>query len=572
MKKLPLDLPIYPFLASVMPVLLYYNTQAVSEVPPDALLLPCLTVIAITVVSYLLPCLVLAKLDRPTGKSTDLIQIWAFCSALLWTTFFSLSFAIELNGLAVAFNLPISLGTMALLMPYLFLSLFVLALVPLYKRTWLPQFTSAMHRFFLLAFLVQVASTTWYFLGSEFIIKPAVEKVQRQEILNRSFPSSPPPQTPPITSVPSSPPAQTPLIAAGSASISKPDIYYIVLDEMASSEVLARYLKYDDSWFRKALEERGFLVTKNSLSNYPITRLSIASSLNMMYLDGFVDITGKDSPDLTTTAVLMRNSAVANVLKKRGYQYIHIDSGAPPSNSSDIANRVVHCGFVDQFYDKLLRSTLMALSPQAMTWLSQHMRETVLNQFAASGKIAAEPERTGNVFVFSHILCPHEPFIFDANGNPTWNEGSRCDSHCWTEDTVTAYVNQAKFAQKKTIATIDSIIESSHKKGQKPLIIVQGDHGTHCSDYISSSSPSSQLLHERYGILNAYLVPDQIRSQLKEDTEPVNTFRIVLRSLFDLDLPNLEHRQIYSTYQRPFDFKDVSVVELKIVKDDRNGL
>lgn len=101
-------------------------------------------------------------------------------------------------------------------------------------------------------------------------------------------------------------------------------------------------------------------------------------------------------------------------------------------------------------------------------------------------------------------------------------------------------------------------MKSPRYKRTKPLIIIQGDHGTHCSDYLSRDNPSDELLHERYGILNAYLVPGQIREQLNDETEPVNTFRIILRTLFDLNLPDLNHRQMYATYEKAFNFTDVT--------------
>lgn len=547
MKQLRIDIPFYPFMAATVPVLLYFNTQAVTEVPADALLLPCAAVLATTCIIYALPCIVLrlakplSELDKqnPTDVAFDWIQIWALWSALAWMMLFSLSFCIELNGLCTAFNLPFNpLPIMPALLPYVFLLLIALAMIPIFARRSLAGVSSTISHLFTLFLLMQIGATAWYFTRAEFMIKPKTEAIQQAEILNIT----------PRNITPRN-------ITLSSAN--PPDIYYIILDEMASSDVLAQYVNYDDAWFRKALDERGFFVTRNSRSNYPLTRLSLSSSLNMIYLDKFADVTGANSPDLTTTAVLMRNHTVGKVLKKNNYEYIHIDSSVPPSNGSDISDRLIHCGYLDQFSERLIRSTLLALSPQAMATLRQHTRETILQQFAASCQIAAETPHSKSLFVFNHILCPHEPFLFDADGKPVFNEGSRLHSH-WSKDTIAAYAAQAKFAQTKTIATIDSILSASRQHGRKPLIIIQGDHGTHCSDYVSSSKPSTDLLHERFGILNAYLVPDEIRSQLTDQTAPVNSFRIVLRTLFDLNLPNLEEKQIYATYERPFAFKDVS--------------
>ena len=525
-----------------MPVLLYYNTQAVMEVPADALFVPCAAVVVVTLILYLLPCLAISLLAKTRRWNTstieiELCQVLAICVSLAWLTFFSLSFCIEINGLCTAFHWRCNvLSASSAILPYLFLLALVAALVPIFKRPWLPVVTSLLNQAFTMLLLMQLAVTTYFVSRTELALKPSIQALQQSQVLS-----------------------------AGSAPRStigkrvKPDIYYIILDEMASSSVLSRYANYDDSWFRRALENRGFFVTRNSLSNYPLTRLSISSSLNMMYLTKLTSIAEREPADLAPTAVLVRNNAVGSLLRAHGYKHIHIDSSVPPTNGSDIADRVIHCGFIDQFGDKLLRSTLAALSPQAMAWLKQHERQTILNQFAAPARVAEENCGEDSVFVFSHILCPHEPFLFDAEGKPVLNEGTRCGSH-WSADTLAAYTAQARFAQRKTLETVDAILLASRKTGRAPVIILQGDHGTHSSDYVSSANPSPELLHERYGILNAYLVPADIRAQLKDETQPVNTFRIVLRNLLNLDLPDLEERQFYATYENVFDFKDVTVL------------
>lgn len=568
-------------MAGIVPVLLYYNTQAVMEVPVDALLVPCAAVVVITLVLYLLPCLaisLIAKTRRWRSSTTEieLSQILAFWAALSWLVFFSLSFCIELDGLCTAFHWRSGvLSASAGVLPYMFLLALLAAILPIFKRNWLTSITSLMNQAFTMLLLMQLAATTYYFARSEFVIKPAVQTVQQSKVLNLASnkPNFPAAKTSsvdrsraassragrvdsvaPCLDVPH---ADSSAAAQTIASQGRPDIYYIVLDEMASSAVLARYENYDDAWFCKALEDRGFFVAKSSLSNYPLTRLSISSSLNMMYLDELTSIAGREKSDLTPTAVLLRNNVVGDVLRKHGYKHIHIDSSVPPTNGSDIADRVIHCGFIDQFSDKLLRSTLAALSPQAMAWLRQEERETILKQFAAPARVAEETNGGQNVFVFLHILCPHEPFLFDADGGPVLNEGARCASR-WSADTVSAYTAQAKFAQRKTLETVDSILAAARRTGRAPVIILQGDHGTHSSDYVSSANPSSALLQERYGILNAYLVPSGIRDQLSDETQPVNTFRIVLRNLLDLNLPDLEERQIYATYENVFEFKDVT--------------
>src|SRR5262249_29367564 len=66
-----------------------------------------------------------------------------------------------------------------------------------------------------------------------------------------------------------------------------PDIYYIILDGFARGDVLGELYGYDLEPFLTRLEQKGFYVARHSTSNYCQTPLSILSSLNGVYLDGY---------------------------------------------------------------------------------------------------------------------------------------------------------------------------------------------------------------------------------------------------------------------------------------------
>jgi len=64
-----------------------------------------------------------------------------------------------------------------------------------------------------------------------------------------------------------------------------PDIYYIILDDYARSDILKDLYHYDNTAFMAWLRARGFYTADESHSNYSQTMLSLASSLNSVYLD-----------------------------------------------------------------------------------------------------------------------------------------------------------------------------------------------------------------------------------------------------------------------------------------------
>ena len=58
--------------------------------------------------------------------------------------------------------------------------------------------------------------------------------------------------------------------------------------------------------------------------------------------------------------------------------------------------------------------------------------------------------------------------------------------------------------------------------------------------------------------VHASHLPDGGDVLLYPTITPVNTFRIVLKHYFNADLPLLEDKSFYSTYDRPFRFFDVT--------------
>lgn len=73
-----------------------------------------------------------------------------------------------------------------------------------------------------------------------------------------------------------------------------PDIYYIIPDGYPSDSWLLEAMNYDNSAFTKALRDRGFIVVDHAQSNYALTLLSLASTVNMQHYgrnrSSFVDL------------------------------------------------------------------------------------------------------------------------------------------------------------------------------------------------------------------------------------------------------------------------------------------
>lgn len=516
-----LGIPLHPINAAVMPVLLYYNTQAALEMPPDELIKPVLVALIASLFVYSVSCLVFFAFIGKE-KVHRAISLGALFASSVFAIFYSLTYCVILDGIFKVSGSSVSvMATAPSWLPVFWLLAILPVVISVLKPVLLPKLESSFNAVLLVLILTQIgvlALNCFTYIS----ICHSVEQLQLKEMD----------------------------LLKAKKSDCKPDVFYIILDQMAGRDGLKEYLQYDDDWFYSELEKRGFYLSKKSLSNYPITRLSLASSLNMSYLDKYQTASGSDKKNWTMMNKLARDNQTARLFKRQGYHYVLVDSGFAASNNSNITDEIKSGTFSDFFSERILRSTIVSLFPGAEEAIMSFARNRILNQFDYLQKM--EKCNTPK-FVFTHILSPHEPYLFNANGEPVYFPGGRCD-HQWTTETRKAYLAQVEFIQKKTLATIDVMLA----KNPDAIFVLQGDHGTHCSDYVSEHSPSDNLLNERYSILNAYKVPSIIQARLAKDIEPVNSFVVILNGLFDYGIELSPDKQIYSSYDEPFLFKDVS--------------
>ena len=112
---------------------------------------------------------------------------------------------------------------------------------------------------------------------------------------------------------------------------SQPDIYLIILDMYGRADALEEYYQYDNREFLSKLEEQGFYVADCGRSNYSNTALSLASQLNMQYVDALLD-----EVNLETSSYLLRNSAVRLALEEIGYKTVAFETGAVWANPEGV--------------------------------------------------------------------------------------------------------------------------------------------------------------------------------------------------------------------------------------------
>lgn len=327
-----------------------------------------------------------------------------------------------------------------------------------------------------------------------------------------------------------------------------PDVYYFILDMYTRADLLKSYFKYDNSDFISALESRGFYVAECSQSNYTRTEISLASSLNLAYLQ---DLDPKfNDPNSTARRHLwdsLKHSVVRYQLENMGYKTVSFANGFPWSELDDADMFLTPPPFSSGIteFETLFIQTTFARNLQDIGWLDldqisgQNFRDRDLLVFNSIDDVA---RMQGPKFVHVHLILPHPPFVFGPDSeftNPAdfWNEKKVYPANKFK----IGYINQLQFVNTKMLEMIDTILAESKTP---PIIILQGDHG-----------PWLQPDPQRFFILNAYYLPEH-KTELYPTISPVNSFRLVFNDYFGGNYDMLKDRTYFSPVPKLYNFSE----------------
>lgn len=334
-----------------------------------------------------------------------------------------------------------------------------------------------------------------------------------------------------------------------------PDIYYIILDGFGRSDILEEIYDFNDREFISFLESKGFYIAEESSSNYSQTGLSLASSLNLTYLDELSQQVGRQSANLLHIEANIEDNLVFYQLRQAGYTVVSFSSGFILTDINTADQSLASKKTPDSFQNILINNTPLSifLLGKQYDWHRQRIQFTLQ-------KLPEVPQDNQPTFVFAHVLAPHPPFVFGPNGesiNPPRKydiyDGSVFLAVADREEYLDGYRNQLTYIIEATKIAIEGILENS---STQPVIIIQGDHGPR-----SSHEPEildGANLAERMAILNAYLLPGIDPDMLYPGITPVNTFRLFFNGYLGTNYPLLGDRSYYSPNDHPFQFTDVT--------------
>ncbi|MGM0600164.1 MAG: sulfatase-like hydrolase/transferase [Candidatus Rifleibacteriota bacterium] len=341
-------------------------------------------------------------------------------------------------------------------------------------------------------------------------------------------------------------------------SLKQPDIYYIILDGYARSDVLKKLYNFKKSSFIDFLKSQGFYVADKARANYCQTYLSLSSSLNFTYLDKIAK-RQKNSNSVEPLIKVVSNNRLFHFLEKKGYNTVSMASGYSGTN---MKNAQYHFGvnILDtEFFIALLDTTLLSRIRSSFFEISEMNIDSHIKRITkAFARLATVKDKVNSPFiVFSHIIAPHPPFVFDAQGNrvPETTKFSLDDGSHWRKSKDIyrkRYLEQLKFVN----AQVKELVKKLLKKEGEKIIIIQSDHGP--GSQLDWNDPEKTNMKERLGCLYSIYFSDGDYKNFAPEMTPVNTFRIILNKYFNTDYKILENRSYFSSWNNRYKLIDVT--------------
>jgi len=282
------------------------------------------------------------------------------------------------------------------------------------------------------------------------------------------------------------------------------NIYFIIPDRFTSIDGLRELGDSPDEFVRE-LESKGFYIRENAktadmlgLSIEPVYTTRTLRFLASVLNDGVNIPIGISYADASR---MVKNSETIKRIKSQGYTYYNVGSWYQETKTSALADY----NYFYQGYDllSLLYSSELATAVMDRSILNE------LNIFPLQRFFGSTARRTEHVyqknivctiadntdnpkFVMVHLLLPHHPYVWGADGGelPTGLSESA------------SYLQQANFAKGFLLSMIDGIQD----KDSTACIIIQSDEGI--------QSPGKATPTAWIGQLTAWYMPGIPNSEL----------------------------------------------------------
>ena len=316
----------------------------------------------------------------------------------------------------------------------------------------------------------------------------------------------------------------------------RPDIYFIILDGYSGNNALKGQFAFDNSPFERELRNRNFYVAANSRSNYNYTPFSLASLLNMRYLE--LDMETKGPGNLNNCYQMIRKSNVLNFLEANGYKFHNYSifdfEGQPAIHSDNFLSTRTRLITSQTFLSRIWKDISFnigtgkwKIKPISKKIIYEHLHNN--NTFSELTRSA--PSKPSPKFIYTHLMMPHYPYYFDSRGRAlpydSLVEGKQHSKQ--------NYVEYLQYCNGEILKLTDSILSVS---ASPTVIILAGDHGFR---YYGKKEDRKYCFEN----LTAVLLPTGNYRQFYDSMSLVNLFPVIFNAEFGQEIPLKKDSTIY---------------------------
>jgi hypothetical protein len=246
-----------------------------------------------------------------------------------------------------------------------------------------------------------------------------------------------------------------------------PNVYLVLLDGYQRADSLMEYFDFDNQPFLGALADRGFTVAEHSHTRYTETAQVVPTMLHRRPLE---ELLGGEWDASNAQYRLLQQainrSPTQDGYEAAGYRTYSIVSGATGLDwrSADV---VMESPWPSTFERHLLFSGVLRW---VLPFDAMH-RASVLDDFRYLKQSAGTSPR----FVFAHVMSPHHPYVFNADGSPADPCEDECENHAGPPNPMldARLSGQVTYLNELVLDAVDHIIDVD----PEGIIVVFSDHG-----------------------------------------------------------------------------------------------
>jgi hypothetical protein len=315
-----------------------------------------------------------------------------------------------------------------------------------------------------------------------------------------------------------------------------PDVYVLQLDEYAGLHTLGKIFGTSNQKFVDDLAARRFHVVKSPNSNYNGTAFSVLSLLNMGYIEGLNRNEIASAVAYNKSVAAINKNLLMPFFRENGYRISnHSFFDIDKTESLDylflpIKKRLM----LDKTFGSVLTNDLLcSINSNSFHFLINDFPAKIDNYNQEVIKRSHETIQTtkGRVFMFTHLMMPHAPYLRDSSGKLKNIGEAYRESNKGLNSA--SYLQYSNYSNTVVLEMIDLI------KARRPnsVIVLLSDHG------LRNIKNTNSKYHEFNNFVAIYS-QQQTQYQIPDSLCTVNVFRYILNNHFGQNFPLLENKMV----------------------------